>query len=184
MARSHVNESDPDSNEENQVPAKRQSKVSEKVQQKKQDELEKANQQLLKSDTENLSGPPSKKSRTLTSAISAQPSAPLSAPARLPIVLAHGTDLKKQPTLDDFADVKVQALLLRAAHEYEALICTHDVFPKLATRVQWAQGCFDNTQKDADADADGLRYEFTDQMLRLVCLLFLLILLLIFLHTR
>ncbi|KAG5634001.1 hypothetical protein H0H81_003962, partial [Sphagnurus paluster] len=54
-------------------------------------------------------------------------------------VLTHGTDLKKQPTLDDFADVKVQALLLQAAHEYEALIY-----------------------------ADGLRYEFTDRMLRLI----------------
>ncbi|KAF8157856.1 hypothetical protein B0H34DRAFT_432557 [Crassisporium funariophilum] len=86
------------------------------------------------------------------------------------VVLRAGLDLKKPPTLSDFTDVNVQALLLRAMHEYEAVVCTKGAFPGLSLRVQWAGTCWVNAQNDASGDDDGStpRYEFTDRMLRLM----------------
>ncbi|GLB39212.1 hypothetical protein LshimejAT787_0603740 [Lyophyllum shimeji] len=96
----------------------------------------------------------------------AVPQNPKKAKQLLPIVLRPGLDLTKAPALTDFSDVKVQALLLRAMREYEALICTKGAFPRLATRVQWADTCWINAQNDACPD--DARYELTDRMHRLM----------------
>ncbi|KAF8057385.1 hypothetical protein FPV67DRAFT_1723987 [Lyophyllum atratum] len=90
------------------------------------------------------------------------------------VTLRPGLNLTQAPTLADFSNPKVQALLLRAIREYEILVCTRGAFPPLSLRVQWAEACFSNAQQDAEGNDDSLgkeessRFEFTDRMLRLI----------------
>ncbi|KAF8054073.1 hypothetical protein FPV67DRAFT_1683440 [Lyophyllum atratum] len=117
-----------------------------------------------------------KRSRSPSRATSAPPP-PQAKKSKVPlreVTLRPGLNLTQAPTLADFNDPKVQALLLRAIRDYEILVCTRGAFPPLSLRVQWAEACFSNAQKDAEGDNDSLgniessRFEFTDRMLRLI----------------
>ncbi|KAF8159954.1 hypothetical protein B0H34DRAFT_705535 [Crassisporium funariophilum] len=127
------------------------------------------------SDLHNQPGPTSflhnKRPRSLSSTdTETPPHLKKSKPQLLKVALRPGLVLTKPPTLTDFSDATVQALLLRAIREYEVLICSKGAFPSLAIRVQWAQTCWVNAQNDADKDEEksAPRYDFTDRMLRLV----------------
>jgi hypothetical protein len=55
----------------------------------------------------------------------------------------------KKPKAADYEDV-VQALILRAAFEYEALVSTKNAFPDTALRHKWATKAWKNTIKDTE----------------------------------
>jgi hypothetical protein len=68
----------------------------------------------------------------------------------------------KKPKAADYEDI-VNALIVRAAAEYESLISTKDAFPDTATRNKWAKKCWINAGIDADE-----RYVLTDRINSLV----------------
>ena len=68
----------------------------------------------------------------------------------------------KKPKASDYQDV-VQALILRAASEYECLIATEDAFPDTATRNKWAKKAWKNACAAADE-----KYELADRINSLV----------------
>lgn len=68
----------------------------------------------------------------------------------------------RKPKAADFDDV-VQALILRSAFEYEALISTNNSFPETATRIKWAKKVWRNACKSADE-----HYELTSRISTLV----------------
>ncbi|KAF8197078.1 hypothetical protein BJ912DRAFT_831302, partial [Pholiota molesta] len=55
----------------------------------------------------------------------------------------------KKPKAADYEDV-VQALIIRAAFEYEALVSTKNSFPDTALRHKWAVKVWKNTTNDAE----------------------------------
>jgi len=72
----------------------------------------------------------------------------------------------KNPKASDYEDV-ANALILRAASEYECLIATEDAFPDMAKRNKWAR----KTWKGACAAA-GEHFEITDAISKLACFSF------------
>ena len=53
-------------------------------------------------------------------------------------VYREGAEVKhKKPKASDYEDI-VQALILRAASQYEALVSTQDSFPDTTQRLKWA----------------------------------------------
>ncbi|KAF8197616.1 hypothetical protein BJ912DRAFT_822601, partial [Pholiota molesta] len=62
----------------------------------------------------------------------------------------------KKPKASDYENV-VQALILRAAFEYEALVSTKNAFPDTTLRHKWALKVWKNTMKDTDE-----HFEMTD----------------------
>lgn len=96
-----------------------------------------------------------------------------------PVALRADVKISSPPTLSDFQEPKVRALLLLAIREYEILICTKNAFPSLAVRTQWAEQCWTNAQREGDkpddkngTDDDIGFYAFTNRVLRLVCFSF------------
>ena len=65
---------------------------------------------------------------------------------------------EKKPKAADYEDI-VNALIVRAATEYESLISTKDAFPNTATRNKWAKKCWINAGIDADE-----HYVLTDRI--------------------
>ena len=68
----------------------------------------------------------------------------------------------KKPKASDYEDV-VQALILRAASQYEAAVSTQDSFPDMTQRVKWARKSWSDANKDADHE-----YEITDEISSMV----------------
>ena len=81
------------------------------------------------------------------------------------VKLVKDLDLTKAPTLSDFNSRTVRELLLRACHEYEALIATADAFPDTATCTKWAMACWTNAHCDNEVEK---QYEYIDRAHRLV----------------
>lgn len=69
----------------------------------------------------------------------------------------------KSPKAADCEDV-VQALILRAALEYEGLISTKDSWPSTMLRHKWAVKSWKNANRDAEEN-----YQITDGINSLVC---------------
>jgi hypothetical protein len=69
---------------------------------------------------------------------------------------------EKKPKAADYEDI-VNALIVRAASEYEALISTKNSFPDTATRNKWAKKCWTNAANAADE-----HYMLTDRINSLV----------------
>lgn len=82
----------------------------------------------------------------------------------------------KKPKASDFIDV-VHALIIRAASEYECMICTKDAFPDTAKRNKWVKICWTNAGRLADEN-----YTLIDPIKLLVCFCYRLIPLLIKFH--
>jgi hypothetical protein len=81
-------------------------------------------------------------------------------------VYREGAEIKhKKPKASDYEDI-VQALILRAASQYEASVSTQDSFPDTAQRLKWAR----KSWRDANNDV-GHDYEITDEISSLVSLL-------------
>ena len=72
----------------------------------------------------------------------------------------------KKPKASDYQDV-VQALILRAASEYESSIATEDAFPDTATQHKWAKRAWKNTCAVANE-----KYELVDWINALVSIVF------------
>jgi len=68
----------------------------------------------------------------------------------------------KRPKASDYEDV-VEALILRAAFEYESLISTVNAFPGTTLRHKWANQAWKNAGLDADEN-----YKLTDRISSLV----------------
>ena len=122
---------------------------------------------------------------SLRSSRSSSPVAPLKKKAKTgqevihkdqPIIPVYreGAEINhKKPKASDYNDI-VQALILRAASQYEASVSTQDSFPDTTQRLKWAR----KSWSDANDDA-GHEYEITDEISSLVCLSYYLILLII-----
>lgn len=69
----------------------------------------------------------------------------------------------KKPKAADYEEV-VQALIIRAAFEYEALVSTKNSFPDTALRHKWAVKVWKNLTRDTEE-----HYMMTDAISSLVC---------------
>jgi hypothetical protein len=69
----------------------------------------------------------------------------------------------KKPKAADYEDI-VQALIIRAAFEYEALVSTKNSFPDTALRHKWAVKVWKNLTQDTEE-----HYVMTDAISSLVC---------------
>ena len=89
-------------------------------------------------------------------------------------VYREGAEIKhKKPKASDYEDI-VQALILRAASQYEALVSTQDSFPDTAQRLKWARKSWSDANNNA-----GHEYEITDEIGSLVDLSNLILLFLV-----
>lgn len=101
-------------------------------------------------------GPASKKSKT-TATVAVEPLA-----LKIPELRAGAEVNHKRPKASDYEDV-VEALILRAAFEYESLISTVNAFPGTTLRHKWANQVWKNAGLDA-----GENYKLTDRISSLV----------------
>ena len=101
-------------------------------------------------------GPASKKSKT-----TATEAVELLA-LKIPELRAGAEVNHKRPKASDYEDV-VEALILRAAFEYESLISTINAFPGTTLRHKWANQAWKNAGLDADEN-----YKLTDRISSLV----------------
>jgi hypothetical protein len=101
---------------------------------------------------------------------SSSPLIPVKKKAKLeagPLIPVHreGAEINhKKPKASDYEDI-VQALILRAASQYEALVTTQDSFPDTPLRLKWAHKSWSDANNDA-----GYEYEITDEISTLVIL--------------
>ena len=102
-------------------------------------------------------GPASKKSKT-----TATEAVELLA-LKIPELRAGAEVNHKRPKASDYEDV-VEALILRAAFEYESLISTINAFPGTTLRHKWANQAWKNAGLDVDEN-----YKLTDRISSLVC---------------
>lgn len=78
-------------------------------------------------------------------------------------VYREGAEINhKKPKASDYEDI-VQALILRAASQYEAAVSTQDSFPDTTLRLKWARKAWNDANNDA-----GHEYEITDEISSLV----------------
>ena len=70
--------------------------------------------------------------------------------------------IDKKPKASDYEDI-VQALILRAASEYECLVVTQDAFPDTAIRNKWAKKVWKNACVAAEE-----KYDLVDRVNSLV----------------
>jgi hypothetical protein len=101
-------------------------------------------------------GPASKKSKT-TASVAVELLA-----SKIPELRAGAEVNHKRPKASDYEDV-VEALILRAAFEYESLISTVNAFPGTTLRHKWANQAWKNAGLDADEN-----YKLTDRISSLV----------------
>lgn len=89
-------------------------------------------------------------------------------------VYREGAEVKhKKPKASDYEDI-VQALILRAASQYEASVSTQDSFPDTTLRLKWARKSWNDANNDA-----GHKYEITDEISSLVNISNLILLILV-----
>lgn len=89
-------------------------------------------------------------------------------------VYREGAEINhKKPKASNYEGI-VQALILHAASQYEALVSTQDSFPDTTQRLKWAR----KSWSDANDDA-GHEYEITDEISSLVNLSNLILLILV-----
>lgn len=79
------------------------------------------------------------------------------------MVRAGAEIIRRKPKASDYIDV-VQALILRAASEYESLISTRDAFPDTAKKNKWARLAW----KNAGLAAQEMSYPLLDSISLLV----------------
>jgi hypothetical protein len=90
---------------------------------------------------------------------SASPAQTTTAPELKVPAYRSGAEISdKKPKAADYEDI-VNALIVRAASEYESLISTKDAFPDTATRNKWAKKCWTNAGNVADE-----HYVLTDRI--------------------
>ncbi|KAG6807732.1 hypothetical protein H0H92_006578 [Tricholoma furcatifolium] len=117
------------------------------------------------------SNPSPQSDRSLDRDPSATPTSTETHRTRFVIELVPSLKESAPPTLADFADPIVRALLLTAMHEYEALVLSKSAFPSLATQALMATQCWNNSQTNRNSkvgDENATSFELTDRMLCLI----------------